>query len=128
MTKRVCINGFGRIGRLFFRAAFLDHPEIEIVSINDLFDPKYLAYSLKYDSVQKGWPGTVVAEPGALIINGKKIPITAERDPANLPHASNNIDVVMEATGFFVKREGAQKHIDAKSTRHFLIFCGIAFA
>ena len=113
MTKRVSINGFGRIGRLFFRAAVLDHPEIEIVSINDLFDPKYLAYSLKYDSVHKKWPGTIEAEPGALIVNGKKIPITAERDPANLPHASNNIDVVMEATGFFVKREGAQKHIDA---------------
>ena len=65
MVKRVAINGFGRIGRLFFRAAFLNHPEIEIVSINDLFEPKYLAYALKYDSVQKGWPGTVEAEADA---------------------------------------------------------------
>ena len=113
MVKRVAINGFGRIGRLFFRAAFLNHPEIEIVSINDLFDPKYLAYSLKYDSLEKGWPGTVESEPGALIVNGKRIPVTAERDPANLPHAANNIDVVLESTGFFVKREGAQKHLDA---------------
>ena len=61
MVKRVAINGFGRIGRLFFRVAVLDHPEIEIVSINDLFDPKYLAYSLKYDSVHKKWPGTIEA-------------------------------------------------------------------
>jgi len=113
MVKRVAINGFGRIGRLFFRAAFLNHPDIEIVSINDLFEPKYLAYALKYDSVQGAWPGTVEAEEGALIVNGKRIPITAERDPANLPHAANNIDVVVESTGFFVKREGAQKHLDA---------------
>jgi len=112
MVKRVAINGFGRIGRLFFRAAW-GNPDIEIVSINDLFDPKYLAYSLKYDSVHKKFPGTVDSADGALIVDGKRIPITAERDPANLPHAANNIDVVVESTGFFVKREGAQKHIDA---------------
>jgi len=112
MVKRVAINGFGRIGRLFFRAAW-GNPEIEIVSINDLFEPKYLAYVLKYDTMQGKWPGTVEAEETALIVDGKRIPITAERDPANLPHGSNNIDVVVESTGFFIKREGAQKHLDA---------------
>ena len=112
MAKRVAINGFGRIGRLFFRAAW-GNPDIEIVTINDLFDPKFLAYSLKYDSVHKQFQGTVEAADGALIVDGKRIPVTAERDPANLPHAANNIDVVVESTGFFVKREGAQKHLDA---------------
>jgi len=112
IAKRVAINGFGRIGRLFFRAAW-GNPALEIVSINDLFDPKYLAYALKYDTVHGKFPGTVEAEGGALIVDGKRIPITAERDPANLPHGSNNIDVVLESTGFFVKREGAQKHLDA---------------
>jgi len=112
MVKRVAINGFGRIGRLFFRAAW-GNPEIEIVSINDLFEPKYLAYVLKYDTVQGKWPGTVDSEEKALIVDGKRIPVTAERDPSNLPHASNNIDVVVESTGFFIKREGAQKHLDA---------------
>ncbi|KKK84897.1 hypothetical protein LCGC14_2778710, partial [marine sediment metagenome] len=86
MAKRVAINGFGRIGRLFFRAAW-GNPDIEIVSINDLFEPKYLAYVLKYDTVHKKWPGTVESEAGALIVDGKRIPITAERDPAKLPHA-----------------------------------------
>ena len=76
MAKRVAINGFGRIGRLFFRAAW-GNPEIEIVTINDLFEPKYLAYALKYDSVQGKWPGTVEAEDAALIVDGKRIPITA---------------------------------------------------
>jgi len=68
---------------------------------------------LKYDTVQGRWPGTVEAEETALIVDGKRIPVTAERDPANLPHRSNNIDVVVESTGFFIKREGAQKHLDA---------------
>jgi len=112
IVKRVAINGFGRIGRLFFRAAW-GNPALEIVSINDLFDPKYLAYALKYDTVHGKFPGTVESEEGALIVDGKRVPITAERDPANLPHAANNIDVVLESTGFFVKREGAQKHLDA---------------
>ena len=112
IVKRVAINGFGRIGRLFFRTAW-GNPALEIVTINDLFEPKYLAYALKYDTVHGKFPGTVEARDGALIVDGKAIPITAERDPANLPHASNNIDVVLESTGFFVKREGAQKHLDA---------------
>ncbi len=114
MAKRVAINGFGRIGRNFFRALSAKYPnDIEVVSINDLFEPKYLAYVLKYDTVFGRFKGTVEAKEKALIINGKEIPITAERDPANLPHASNNIDVALESTGFFVKREGAAKHIEA---------------
>ncbi|MHA1293766.1 MAG: type I glyceraldehyde-3-phosphate dehydrogenase [Promethearchaeota archaeon] len=112
MAKRVAINGFGRIGRNFFRAAW-GNPDIEIVSINDLFEPKYLAYVLKYDTVFGRFKSTVEAKEKALVIDGKEIPITAERDPANLPHASNNIDVAVESTGFFVKREGAAKHLEA---------------
>jgi len=114
MAKRVAINGFGRIGRNFFRAVMSDWKnDIEIVTINDLFEPKYLAYVLKYDSVFGRYPGTVEPKDKALIVDGKEIPVTAIRDPAQLPHASNNIDVALEATGFFVKREGAQKHLEA---------------
>ncbi|MBY9014664.1 MAG: type I glyceraldehyde-3-phosphate dehydrogenase [Candidatus Lokiarchaeota archaeon] len=118
MAKRVAINGFGRIGRNFFRAASENYPnDIEIVSINDLFEPKFLAYVLKYDTVFGKFKGTVEAREKSLIINGKEIPITAERDPANLPHASNNIDVALESTGFFTKREDAAKHLEAGAKR-----------
>ncbi|TFG21514.1 MAG: type I glyceraldehyde-3-phosphate dehydrogenase [Promethearchaeota archaeon] len=118
MVKRVAINGFGRIGRNFFRALSEKYPnEIEVVSINDLFEPKYLAYVLKYDSVFGRFKGTVEAGSNSLIVNGKTIPITAERDPANLPHGSNNIDVAVESTGFFVNRDGASKHLQAGAKR-----------
>ncbi len=118
MVKRVAINGFGRIGRNFFRALTEKYPnEIEVVTINDLFEPKYLAYSLKYDSVFGRFKGTVEAGSNSLIVNGKTIPITAERDPANLPHGSNNIDVAVESTGFFVNRDGASKHLQAGAKR-----------
>lgn len=110
---KVAINGFGRIGRNFLRSAYKSKSEIDIVAINDLFETKYLAYVLKYDTVFGRFPGTVEAKEGALIINGKEIPVTAERDPAKLPHARNEIDVALEATGFFVKREGAAKHLAA---------------
>jgi glyceraldehyde 3-phosphate dehydrogenase len=114
MAKRIAINGFGRIGRNFFRALSEKYPnDIEVVSINDLFEPKFLAYVLKYDSVFGKFPGTVEAGENSLIVNGKTIPITAEKDPANLPHGSNNIDVAVECTGFFTKREGAAKHLEA---------------
>ena len=114
MVKKIAINGFGRIGRNFFRAIHANYSnEIDVVSINDLFEPKYLAYVLKYDSIFGRFPGTVEAREKSLIINGKEIPITAERDPANLPHSSNNIEVAVECTGFFTSREGAQKHLDA---------------
>lgn len=114
MAKNVAINGFGRIGRNFFRAVMSNwKSDIDIVSINDLFEPKYLAYVLKYDSVFGRYPGTIEAKEKSLVIDGKEIPITAERDPANLPHSANNIDVAFESTGFFVNRDGASKHLQA---------------
>jgi len=114
MVKRVAINGFGRIGRLFFRAVYDNFwNDINIVSINDLFEAKYLAYALKYDTVFGRFKGKVEAKDKALVIDGKEIPITAERDPANLPHASNNIDVAAECTGRFTDRAGASKHLTA---------------
>ena len=118
MAKRIAINGFGRIGRNFFRALWEKYPnDIDVVSINDLFEPKYLAYVLKYDSIFGKFPGTVDARENSLIVNGKEIPITAERDPANLPHGSKNVDVAVECTGFFTKREGAAKHLEAGAKR-----------
>jgi len=118
MAKRVAINGFGRIGRLFFRAVYDNFwNDIDIVSINDLFEPKYLAYVLRYDTVFGRFKGTVEAKDSSLVIGGKEIPITAERDPANLPHMRNDIDVVVESTGFFTAREGASKHLTAGAKR-----------
>jgi glyceraldehyde 3-phosphate dehydrogenase len=119
MPKRVAINGFGRIGRNFLRSAW-NNPEIEIVSINDLFETKYLAYVLKYDTVFGRFDGTVEAKEGAIAIDGKEIPVSAERDPANLEHAKNNIDVAVESTGFFTDREGAKKHLEAGAKRVFI--------
>ncbi|MHA1729368.1 MAG: type I glyceraldehyde-3-phosphate dehydrogenase [Promethearchaeota archaeon] len=110
--KRVAINGFGRIGRNFFRAA-QGNSGLEIVSINDLFETKYLAYVLKYDSVFGPFKGTVEAKENSLVINGKEIPVTAERDPVNLSHARNEVDIALESTGFFTKRDGASKHLTA---------------
>jgi len=112
MAVRVAINGFGRIGRLVLRAG-LDRPEIEFVAINDLFGPEELAYSLRWDSVHGPFRGEVVVEGSALLVNGIKIPVTAERDPANLPWKERNVQVVAEATGFFVDRDGASKHLSA---------------
>ncbi|MFX1311446.1 MAG: type I glyceraldehyde-3-phosphate dehydrogenase [Promethearchaeota archaeon] len=118
MAKRVAINGFGRIGRLFFRAVYDNFwNDIDIVSINDLFEAKYLAYALKYDTVFGRFKGKVDASDKSLIIDGKEIPITAERDPANLPHANNSIDVAAECTGRFVDRNGASKHLTAGAKR-----------
>ncbi|MFX1324015.1 MAG: type I glyceraldehyde-3-phosphate dehydrogenase [Promethearchaeota archaeon] len=118
MAKRVAINGFGRIGRLFFRAIYDNFwNDIDVVSINDLFEPKYLAYALKYDSVFGKFKGNVGSTDNSLVIDGKNIPITAERDPANLPHGRNDIDVAVESTGRFVNREGASKHLTAGAKR-----------
>jgi glyceraldehyde 3-phosphate dehydrogenase len=117
MGKKIAINGFGRIGRLFFRSVMENHPELEVVFINDLFEPKYLAYVLKYDSVFGRFKGTVEYTENSLIINGKEIPVTAERDPANLPHTKFNVDVAVESTGFFVDRDGASKHLEAGAKR-----------
>ena len=108
------INGFGRIGRMVFRAAVENFSnDIEVVGINDLLDPDYLAYMLKYDSVHGQFQGTVEVEDGALVVNGKKIRISAEMDPANLKWDEVGAEVVVESTGFFLTDESARKHIQA---------------
>ena len=109
---KIGINGFGRIGRLAFRAA-VNRPGIEIVGINDLVEPDYLAYMLKYDSTHGKFDGTVDVKDGHLIVNGKTIRVTAERDPANLKWGDVGAEVIIESTGFFLTKETAQKHIDA---------------
>ena len=108
------INGFGRIGRMVFRAAVENFSnDIEVVGINDLLDPEYLAYMLKYDSVHGAFKGDVKVEDGHLVVNGKKIRVTAEMDPANLKWNEVKADVVVESTGFFLTDETARKHIQA---------------
>ncbi|MBO1923263.1 MULTISPECIES: type I glyceraldehyde-3-phosphate dehydrogenase [Thiomicrorhabdus] len=113
MTIKVGINGFGRIGRMAFRAAAKDFQDIEVVAINDLLDPEYLAYMLKYDSVHGRFDGTVEVKDGNLIVNGKTIRITAERNPADLKWDEVGADLVIECTGFFLTEETCQAHIDA---------------
>jgi glyceraldehyde 3-phosphate dehydrogenase len=113
MTIKVGINGFGRIGRMVFRAVYKEFKDIEIVGINDLLDAEYLAYMLKYDSVHGRFGGEVSAEAGAMIVDGKKIRLTAERDPADLKWGDVGADIVIDCTGFFLTEEGCQKHIDA---------------
>ena len=118
MTVKVAINGFGRIGRLVARA-ILERPDcgLELVAINDLADAKSNAMLFKRDSVHGAYPGDVSAEGNDLIIDGKRIHVTAERDPAKLPHAANNVDIALECTGFFTDHESAQKHLDAGAKR-----------
>ena len=113
MTIKVGINGFGRIGRMVFRAATQNFSDIEIVGINDLLEPDYLAYMLSYDSVHGRFKGTVSVEGNTLIVNGKKIRLTAVKDPAELKWNEVGADVVVESTGLFLTKEAAQKHIDA---------------
>jgi glyceraldehyde 3-phosphate dehydrogenase len=117
MTK-VAINGFGRIGRLVARA-ILSRPDsgLELVSINDLGDAKANALLFKRDSVHGTWPGEVSAEGSDLIVDGKRIKVTAERDPANLPHAANGVDIALECTGFFTDKDSAGKHLTAGAKR-----------
>ena len=112
MSTKIGINGFGRIGRMVFRAA-ATRDDIEVVGINDLLDVDYLAYMLKYDSVHGRFGGRVEVKDGALVVNGKTIRITAERDPANLKWAEVGAEVVVESTGFFLTDETARKHIAA---------------
>jgi len=113
MTKlRLGINGFGRIGRIAFRAT-VDRPDVEVVAINDLLDVEHLAYLLKYDSVHGRFNGTVDVKDGHLVVNGKKVRITAERDPKNLKWDEAGVDIVAECTGIFTTLETAQGHIDA---------------
>ena len=113
MTIKVGINGFGRIGRMAFRAAAQDFQNIEVVAINDLLDPEYLAYMLKYDSVHGRFDGDVSVVDGNLVVNGKTIRITAERNPADLAWSDVGADLVIECTGFFLTEESCQAHIDA---------------
>ncbi len=113
MAIKVGINGFGRIGRMVFRAAIQDFPEIEVVAINDLLEPDYLAYMLRYDSVHGGFKGDVAVSGNNLVVNGKTIRLTAERDPANLKWNEAGVDIVIECTGFFLTKETCQAHITA---------------
>jgi glyceraldehyde 3-phosphate dehydrogenase len=113
MTIKIGINGFGRIGRMVFRAAVQNFNDIEIVGINDLLEPDYLAYMLTYDSVHGRFKGDVSVEGNTLVVNGKKIRLTAERDPAALKWNEVGADIVVESTGLFLTKETAQKHIDA---------------
>jgi len=117
MAVRVGINGFGRIGRLVFRVLAERSKEFEVVAINDLSDAQSLAMLLKYDSVHGPYPGTVEAAENALVVDGKTIPITAERDPANLPWKRLECQIALESTGIFTNREGLQKHLDAGAER-----------
>ncbi len=112
MAIRVGINGFGRIGRFVFRAA-CERNDIEVVGINDLIDVDYMAYMLKYDSTHGRFNGTVEVKDGHLVVNGKTIRVTSERDPANLKWDEINVDVVVEGTGLFLTDETARKHITA---------------
>ena len=114
MAVKVAINGFGRIGRLVARAMLESgNSELELVAINDLADAKSNAWLFSRDSVHGRYPGEVAAEGQDLVVDGKRIRVTAERDPAKLPHAELGIELVLECTGFFTDRESAQKHIDA---------------
>jgi glyceraldehyde 3-phosphate dehydrogenase len=120
MAIKVGINGFGRIGRMVFRAAVQNFNDIEIVGINDLLEPDYLAYMLQYDSVHGRFKGEVSVDNGVLIVNGKKIRLTQERDPANLKWSDVGADIVVESTGLFLTKETAQKHIDAGAKKVIL--------
>jgi len=113
MTIKVGTNGVGRIGRMAFRAIAQDFNDIEVVGINDLLDAEYLAYMLKYDSVHGRFKGDVSVDGNNLIVNGKTIRLTAERDPANLKWGEIGAELVIECTGFFLTEETCQKHIDA---------------
>ena len=114
MAIKVGINGFGRIGRCVFRAAVQNFgDDIEIVGINDLLEPEYLAYMLRYDSVHGRFKGDVKVEGGHLVVNGRTIRLTAERDPANLKWDEVGADIVLEATGLFLDKDGAGKHLAA---------------
>ncbi|HPD25581.1 MAG TPA: type I glyceraldehyde-3-phosphate dehydrogenase [Candidatus Marinimicrobia bacterium] len=119
MAIKVAINGFGRIGRLVLKASY-KNPQVDIVAINDLTDAKTLAHLLKYDSVHGKFDGTVSVDGNYLVINGKKIEVFAQKDPALLPWGKLSVDIVVEATGKFRNREGMQKHITAGAKKVIL--------
>ncbi|HSO92528.1 MAG TPA: type I glyceraldehyde-3-phosphate dehydrogenase [Arthrobacter sp.] len=113
MTTRIGINGFGRIGRNYFRAALAQGADLEIVAVNDLTSPEALAHLFKYDSVGGRLQETIEVKDGNIIVDGKTVKVLAERDPAKLPWGELGVDIVIESTGFFTKAADAQKHIDA---------------
>jgi glyceraldehyde 3-phosphate dehydrogenase len=113
MTLKIGINGFGRIGRNVLRAAVQGFPDIEIVGINDLLEPNYLAYMLQYDSVHGRFKGEISIDNNTLIVNGKRVRLTQERDPANLKWGDIGADVVIESTGLFLDKGNAEKHLTA---------------
>ena len=113
MAIKVGINGFVRIGRMVFRAAVQNFSDIEVVGINDLLEPDYLAYMLKYDSVHGRFKGEVSVEGNHLIVNGRKIRLTQERDPSALKWNEVGADIVIEATGLFLDKASAEKHLAA---------------
>ncbi|RKL63986.1 type I glyceraldehyde-3-phosphate dehydrogenase [Thermoanaerobacteraceae bacterium SP2] len=121
MSIKVGINGFGRIGRNSFKAAFNKHPEIEIVAVNDLYDTKTLAHLLKYDSVFGTFDATVEAKDSSLVVNGKEIKIFAEKDPANIPWKDLGVDIVVESSGVFTSKDKAVKHIEAGGAKKVII-------
>ena len=116
---KVAINGFGRIGRMSFRA-IMEHPELEVVAVNDLTDANTLAYLFKYDSVHENFDGEVFADGDCIVVNGKRVKIYAERDPQNLPWGELGVDIVVESTGLFKKREQMMKHINAGAKKVIL--------
>ncbi|AVP56401.1 type I glyceraldehyde-3-phosphate dehydrogenase [Pulveribacter suum] len=120
MTIKIGINGFGRIGRNVLRSAVQNFSDIEVVAINDLLEPDYLAYMLKYDSVHGRFKGEVSVEGNTLIVNGKKIRLTQERDPAQLKWNEVGADIVIESTGLFLDKASAQKHLDAGAKKVLL--------
>ena len=120
MTIKIGINGFGRIGRMVFRAAAQNFSDIEIVGINDLLEPDYLAYMLKYDSVHGRFKGDISVDGNTLIVNGKKIRLTQERDPAALKWNKIGADIVVEATGLFLDKASAEKHLAAGAKKVLL--------
>jgi len=120
MAIKVGINGFGRIGRMVFRAAVQNFPDIEIVGINDLLEPEYLAYMLQYDSVHGRFKGTIAVEGSTLIVNGKRIRLTAVKDPAELKWNEVGADIVVESTGLFLTKETAEKHLAAGAKKVIL--------
>jgi glyceraldehyde 3-phosphate dehydrogenase len=114
MTIKIGINGFGRIGRMVFRAAVQNFGnDIEVVAINDLLEPDYLAYMLKYDSVHGRFKGEIAVDGNTLVVNGKRIRLTAVKDPAELKWGEVGADIVVESTGLFLTKETCQKHLDA---------------
>jgi glyceraldehyde 3-phosphate dehydrogenase len=120
MTIKIGINGFGRIGRMVFRAAARDFKDIEIVGINDLLEPEYLAYMLKFDSVHGRFKGDVSVEGHTLVVNGRKIRLTAVKDPAELKWGEVGADLVVESTGLFLTKETAEKHLAAGAKKVIL--------